>query len=44
MEVYFDYIRACVDEYGADSVGVPPDRLASMLAWLATPPPISRRT
>ena len=38
-KVYFDYMRACVDEYGADSVGVPPDRLASMLAWLATPPP-----
>lgn len=36
---YFDYMRACVDEYGADSVGVPPARLAAMLAWLATVPP-----
>ena len=36
---YFDYMRACVREYGADSVGVPPDRLDAMLAGLATPAP-----
>ena len=27
---YFDYMRACVDEYGAEAVAVPPDRLAAL--------------